>query len=370
MSAVRGAFDRSIDAAYLAASAAAWGLVRSRAAVALERLGLWDLEGGPRGLEELAAELGVAPDRAGALAWMLEALVPAGGVAVTGDPGGRRWRPVAPLVEEFHHSAQAAADRHASGLGASRALIDHVGERYPDFLRGERSGPAILLKTPGLELWEAYFSAANPLYDVHNAACALGLRAVLPAFGPRPRVVELGAGTGGGSAAVLAELEAVAGGRGASLTLTDASPSLLVRTLERLAPATVETSRRRFDFNRPFEEQGIEPGGADIVVAVNALHLAADLPETLGRLARALAPGGRLILSESLCGAGEQVHQEIVFNLLPASGAAAGHPGASRFFTAERWRRALAAAPLEVEVEVNRLGPELALLAMARRPEP
>lgn len=359
-----GLIDELIDSAYLEASEAAWGLVRLRAAGVLEELGLWRLPRAERSLDEIAAALGVAADRGGPLAWMLDALVPTGAVSAAGTGfGTRRWTALEPPGEPARRAAAEAAGRHAAGLGSSRELIDFVAARYADFLRGERSGPTILLKSPGLELWEAYFSAANPLYDVHNAAAARGLGRELPRIGPRPRLLELGAGTGGGSAAVLAELERAGAAEGARLTLTDASPSFLLRTVERLAPAAAEIGRRRLDFNRPLEEQGIEPASVDAVIAVNALHLADDLPGTMVRLAGALAPGGVLVISESICGAGEQVHQEVVFNLLPASGT-----GGSRFLTARRWRELLADSPFEVEVESNRLGPELALVAVARRP--
>lgn len=361
-------FDRLVDRAYLEASEAAWGYVRLRTAEVLEELGLWRLTGRTLPLDRLAAELGAAEDRAHALAWMLDALVPLGAVEIA-DGGGadaaggdaRRWTVKAAPGAEQRRDLLAAAEREAAAIGSSRPLFDYAAERYAAFLRGERGGPTILLKPPGLELWEAYFSAANPLYEIHNAAGAAGLErlAALPAG---PRVLELGAGTGGGSAAVLAALERSAG-EGAGLVVSDTSPSFLLRTVERLSPRAVTVERRRLDFNRSFEDQGVEAGSFDAVVAVNALHLAADLPAVLARVAETLTAEGALVISESLCGPGEQVHQEFVFNLLPGGG---DPPGASRFFSAERWRSRLAASPFDHRLEWNRRGPQLGLLAVCR----
>ncbi len=351
-------FDELIDDAYLEASASAWAYVRAHGAAILERLGLWRQPPRPRPAEELGAALGVEPAGAAPFAWLFEAVAAGGGGRVRREGGG--YAPGEPPPAGHLEAAAAAVRRHAAGVGSSIELIEYVAERYPDFLRGERSGPMILLKGRGLELWEAYFSAANPLYQVHNAACARGLRRAIAAIGRPPHVVELGAGTGGGTAGVLAEMAAAEPGRRGRLTITDTAPSFLFRIGERLAGAGVELARRRVDFERPLAEQGLAPGEADVVVAVNALHIAADLPATLDRLAGTLAAGGRLVVSESLCGAGEQVHQDFVFNLLPGSAT-----GGSRFLTAAAWRAAFAASPFEAEIEVNRQGPELALLAVA-----
>lgn len=351
---MQAAVDAAIDAHYLAGSAAAVRYVQALAAEVLRELGLWRLEPEPRSLDEVAAALGVVPEVRFALAWLLEDAADAG---ATSD------------VERRGRELAAAAP----ASGASRELLDYAASRYPDYLRGARSGAAILLKPPAVKLWEAYFSAANPFYDVHNRLGWTGLREALARLGRPARAVELGAGTGGGTGAVLAGLaeDDEAAGRIASLTITDVSPSFLVGTLERLRAASppVPLERRKLDFGRPLADQGFPPGSIDVFFGVNALHNGADLGATLAALAQTLAPDGFLVVSESICGAGEHVHQEFIFNLLPLPRPprqdAVGTPG-SRFFTAAAWRQALAASPFRAEVHANTQGPELALLALAR----
>jgi SAM-dependent methyltransferase len=174
--------------------------------------------------------------------------------------------------------------------------------------------------------------------------------------------------------------------RVATLTLSDVSPSFLLATVERLAPLLARgpwrVERRRLDFTRPWAEQGIPPGSVDVIAATNALHNGSDLMVALRELRGALAPDGFLVVSESLCGSGRHVHQDLIFNLLPlaplsplASVAplaplarlADARAGArSRFLTRARWADLLAGAGFAADVAANRRGPELALLAIAR----
>lgn len=371
MTSAREILDDLVDDAYLEHSAAAWGVVRARSVALLEELGLWRLPGASLPPGELAAALAVAAPAVDAFAWMLEAVAGLGAVRRTGGGGELHlYQPADRPPPAALEDAEREAARHAAGIGTSTELLDYVASRYPEFLRGERSGPTLLLKGHGLDLWESYFSAANPLYDIHNAACARTLASALAAAGRRrPHVVELGAGTGGGTTALVAEL-----GRslpGSRLTITDTAPSLLLRVAERLDPGDLELRRRRVDFNQPLAGQ-LEPlGPIDAFVAVNALHNAVDLPATLARLVERLEPGGCLVVSESICGADEQVHQDFVFNLLPQPPrhpeATPKRPGSSRFLTAGDWRQLFATLPFAGEVASNRRGPELALVALARR---
>ena len=378
--------DLLIDERYLADSAAATRQVRTHALRILAALGLWQqTPAAPLPAAALAAALGVQPAVAFAFAWLLEEAVLAGAVAAgggpAGDPAARLYRPLAaPAAGDL--ALPPVAD--PAGLGSSLPMFAHIAERYPDYLRGDRSGAAILLKGPALRLWEDYFSDANPLYDVHNRLGWAGLcRALEPwrRSGRPCRVLELGAGTGGGTAAILAGLAQLAE-RGEAvprvrLTISDVAPSFLLATVERLAPRAaalapaVALEKRRLDFGRPLAEQGVEAGSVDVLVGVNALHNGSDLAAVLQAVRPALAPDGALVVSESLCGPGEQVHQEIVFNLLPLAGqAAGGGRPRSRFHAAEVWQEALAGAGFAAEVFRNGRGPQLALLAIARPAAP
>ena len=348
--------------------------MRWLAAQALARCGLDGSDGvagaAPEPLRQIGERLGVAPELDYALVWLLEEAAALGAVEIGSSPAGARvYAPGRPATAAAGEAIARDLARYRDLVGSSLPLFDHVAACYPDVLAGRRSGQLALLRGAALQLLESYFSAANPLYDVHNQLAWTGLREALERLGRPARVLELGVGTGGGTAAGLAGLPGA--GRapgGASLTLSDTSPSFAVNTARRLAglaPPGVALQTRRLDFTQPLLAQGVEAGSFDVLIGVNAVHNGGDLGATLGALRGALAADGWLVISESLCGAGCRVHQELIFNLLPLprreeSGVA------SRFFSATTWRAGLGGGGWRAEVHVNREGPELAMLALAQ----
>jgi SAM-dependent methyltransferase len=54
------------------------------------------------------------------------------------------------------------------------------------------------------------------------------------------------------------------------------------------------------NINKNLMGQGVGPNSLDIVVAVNVLHVADRLPDTLSDIRTVLKPGGRLIFGECL----------------------------------------------------------------------
>jgi len=106
--------------------------------------------------------------------------------------------------------------------------------------------------------------------------------------------LEVGAGTGGTTAAVLPALA----GRTERYDFTDVSELFL----DRAADAFHRYGFVRYgilDVNRDPGEQGYPEGAYDMVVAANVLHASADLPRTLARVRSMLAPGGLLVAFEA-----------------------------------------------------------------------
>jgi SAM-dependent methyltransferase len=360
MIAAGASVDRRLDTAYLAASAAAVQYVRVRASRVLADIGFWHADAQGLRLEPLAARLGVVPAASAAFSWLIAEARAAGAASVTPD-GEYAALGDRPGDAEIARAARELG-AHAAMVGSSQAMLDYVAASYPSVLRGERSGLSILLKGDGLALWERYFSASNPLYDVHNQLLEDGLRGIWPRAGWCPRILELGTGTGGATAVLVRALEQLPGGGEAEVILSDISPSWLVKAAERFRTSCRTIRTMRIDFGRALDEQGIAAGSIDVAIAVNALHASPDLAGTLAALRRAMAPGGVLIVSESLCPAGGSVHQEFVFNLLGRSpGAGAG----SRFFASAHWQQMLRRAGWTARALTNGRGPELAMLAVA-----
>jgi SAM-dependent methyltransferase len=247
------------------------------------------------------------------------------------------------------------ASASAETLAPTVDLLRHAASAYARFLDGTASGPSILLAGEGIRLWNGYFQSHNRLYRPLNAAAAATVNHLLRA-GSGTRILEVGAGTGGATAHLLAQWPDDLSGA-YDYTVTDKSASLLVttrRTHGERAPSNVRLVFRRFDFDFTYD-QGLAPRSFDLVLAVNALHNAADLPATLRTLSSLLRPGGALVLSESLCAVGDVVHQELIFNLLPMRVDACQR--GSRFYAEAAWRAHFDAADVAGRNPGQRDGP-------------
>ncbi|QOC91749.1 class I SAM-dependent methyltransferase [Micromonospora craniellae] len=252
-----------------------------------------------------------------------------------------------------------SAEAHAPTV----ELLRHAAGAYPRFLDGTSSGRSILLAGRGMRLWNGYFQSPNLLYRPLNAAAAAAVNHTLRTGGGT-RILEVGAGTGGATAHLLAQWPDDLSGD-YDYTVTDMSASLLVgarRTHSGRTPSHLRLEFRRFDFDLA-DGQGLAPGSYDVVLAVNALHIATDISSTLRNLRSLLRPGGALVLSESLCAAGDLVHQEFIFNLLPLR--ADAFRRGSRFSAAADWQDHFDAAGIDAEIQVNTSGPELVMVAVA-----
>ena len=103
--------------------------------------------------------------------------------------------------------------------------------------------------------------------------------------------------------------------------------------------------------DRDFAGQGIEPESADVVYAVNTIHIAKDLAAALGRIRETLRPGGIAVFSECVRPfEGQPIYVEFVFNFLENFTGVATDPVTRPnhgFLTPQNWRRSLAAAGFE-----------------------
>ncbi|MGH9367996.1 MAG: class I SAM-dependent methyltransferase, partial [Thermoanaerobaculia bacterium] len=105
------------------------------------------------------------------------------------------------------------------------------------------------------------------------------------------------------------------------------------------------------DMDRDFGEQGIVPACADLVYAVNTIHVAKDLGATLARVRETLKPGGVALFSECVRPfEGQPIYVEFVFNFLENFTGVATDPHTRPthgFLTPESWRRSFRAAGFE-----------------------
>jgi acyl transferase domain-containing protein/NAD(P)-dependent dehydrogenase (short-subunit alcohol dehydrogenase family)/acyl carrier protein/SAM-dependent methyltransferase len=114
----------------------------------------------------------------------------------------------------------------------------------------------------------------------------------------RFRVIEAGAGTGGLTRAVI-ECVGDLGGK-LSYSFTDVSKGFLEAARLAFGPAVSFLEFKLLDLERDPEEQGFEPGEADVVLCSNVVHAARRVAPALRRLKRLLRPGGVILIHEAM----------------------------------------------------------------------
>jgi SAM-dependent methyltransferase len=245
--------------------------------------------------------------------------------------------------------ARALDPRSAPPFSVVRAMLEHV----PAFLRGELSGEDVLFSPAKLSLWYDYFSNDNLLYQINNRLGAEAVARALPAARPAT-IVEIGGGLGSAALAVAERLARDAAiPRVGRYVFTEIVPTFLrraERTIRGRWPA-LPIEFVRLDMDRDFAEQGVDPGSADIVYAVNTIHIAKNLAAALARVRQTLRPGGAAVFSECVRPfEGQPIYVEFVFNFLENFTGVATDPATRPnhgFLTPESWRRSLRAAGFE-----------------------
>jgi len=186
--------------------------------------------------------------------------------------------------------------RLAKELADVPFLVDYMtrcGQMAPAILRGEASPLETLFPRGSLTLAEQIYEQwAHSRYfsSIAKSACAGLLKTSRPG---RPlRILEIGAGTGGTTSAVLPVLQP-----DTLYYFTDMSPFFFdhARTKFRDYPSV------RFgvlDIQKDPSAQGFGEHGFDVVLACNVLHTTRDLNETMNNVLRLLAPGALLVVCE------------------------------------------------------------------------
>ena len=300
----------------------------------------------------LVAEKGYAPRARVPLEWFLRKLASAGYLDAQGDAADPSYRARGPLPfgdpDREEARARAIDPRSMPPFTVVRAMVEHV----PAFLAGEKTGEEILFSPAKLPLWFEYFSNENLLYAINNRLGAEAVARSLPAGRPAT-VVELGGGSGSAALAVAERLAADAAlSRIGRYVFTEIVPTFL-RRAERAIRARfpeLPAEFKRLDMDRDFAEQGVEPGIADVVYAVNTVHIAKDLDATLRRIRATLKPGGTAVFSECVRPFDRQpIYVEFVFNFLENfTGVATDENRPNHgFLTPGNWRDAFRAAGFE-----------------------
>ncbi|MGW0203026.1 methyltransferase, partial [Nonomuraea sp. NPDC003201] len=228
--------------------------------------------------------------RPGRLGAVVLGLLREHGLAEPGPDG--RWRLTGPARP--YELTRSLLLRHPAFV-TEVALNSRMYHHLPAVLRGERDPLELLSRDGGGELTRQLYDIA-PLCRFANQVAGALLDEIVAAWPPdRPlRVLEVGAGTGGTTAALLPRLPSDR----TRYTFTDVWPFFCTAARRRFA-AHDFLDYRQLDLNTDPAAQGFAAGGYDVVVAANALHTARDLAPALRRVGRLLAPGGHLLAVET-----------------------------------------------------------------------
>lgn len=254
---------------------------------ALRELG-WQMQRRERFSTEVkAAELGIAPQHRRLFNRLLEILAEEHVLRRFGleweviDPEGLRGEPQLPAT------ARAL-------LETELTLLERCGPRLADVLRGQCDPVELLFPRGDL-------TAAGRLYEVSPGAKSMNglvqqaVSAALQHLGSSRdvRVLEIGAGTGGTTSAIVSRLPL----EGIEYVFTDVSPWFTARARERFGHLPFMTYAV-LDVERDPAAQGFQAAQFDVVVAANVLHATRDLRRTLENVRSLLTPGGLLVLLE------------------------------------------------------------------------
>ncbi|WP_030874884.1 non-ribosomal peptide synthetase [Streptomyces sp. NRRL S-1868] len=270
------------------------------------------------------------------LAVMAEGGAP--GVLTAGADG--RFRPAHPDgTEAVEHAWQQVAEGVEHGLCTPEFLDYHRAHiRRLDALLDDAQSPFELLFPQGGDgpARAVYRDDALSRYLNHAAAAVVHRAAAEHRGGGPLRVVELGAGTGATTSAVLPLLD----GFTVDYLFTDADPSFLPQARHTFG-GNAQVRYGVLDVDRAPHTQGVAPNSADVVVCAGMLNSARDPARAVATAVELLAPGGLLVVTEPTA---EHPHILLTqgFMMEPADGDR--ERGPSPLLSPERRRRLFAEA--------------------------
>ncbi|MFO0876010.1 MAG: beta-ketoacyl synthase N-terminal-like domain-containing protein [Gemmataceae bacterium] len=270
----------------------------------LSRLG-WRPSAGERyALTELGSKLGVAPHKLRLLRRLMELAAQDGWLEFADETVTVRSLPPA---EDAHRLHLQLRERFPD-FDVELRLAHHCANHLAPVLQGTVDPLQVLFEGEAGQLTSEIYSRA-PVARFYNALLTRALTDVLATLPTdRPvRILEIGAGTGGTTQALLPVLPA---GR-TEYVFTDVSSLFLARAKTTFAQYPV-LDFRTLDLENDPASQGFADGQFDVIIASNVLHATDDLRRSVRHAGRLLTPGGLMVLLE---GTGPRRLLDLIFGL-------------------------------------------------------
>ncbi len=264
------------------------GLSIEYVVTALSALGI-QLEAGTRITMSDLLGRGVTPKYSRLLRRLAQMLVEEG---ILVDAGVDSWAVAERRsVQAITDRVRGTRERHPEFQGEID-LLDACASKLAAVLRGEQDPLQILFPDGSMARVEA-LTQSSPAAQAYNALVGAVIQAAGAGLDRPLRILEVGAGTGGTTASILAALQ----GR-VEYCFTDVSPLFLARAADKFAThASVEYES--LDLENP-DASRLKGRLFDIVVGANVLHATRDLRQSLDNSGALLAPGGLMVILEGV----------------------------------------------------------------------
>ncbi|MEH1778402.1 MAG: SDR family NAD(P)-dependent oxidoreductase [Nostoc sp.] len=180
-------------------------------------------------------------------------------------------------------------------------LVEACLHSLPEILTGKQQATNVIFPNSSLELVENVYKG-NMIADFYNQTLQNSVVAYIQArLAQVPttqiRILEIGAGTGGTSAGLLARLRAFQNNIG-EYCYTDLSKAFLQHAEREYAPEHPYIVTQIFDVEKSLTEQGIQTNYYDLAIAANVLHATKNIRNTLRNAKASLRKNGLIFLNE------------------------------------------------------------------------
>ena len=266
-----------------------------------QRMGVFRRSGERFDRENLKRELGIVPAHWRLFDTLLETMLRAGFVEVDGS----RFRGTSQL------------DRLDQDVNLSRKLNELIAacphkeahlrllwrcmENAPQILRGQVSATEVIFPQSSMDLVSGIYKN-NPTADYFNQLVVENVRSYIETRltslpeNEKITILEVGAGTGGTSAALFSGLQKHS--HRLRYIYTDISGSFTRYGKAHYGAANPYAEFTTLDVEQNVEKQGYEPASCDLVIATNVLHATSNITSTLRRVKSLLKTYGWLVINE------------------------------------------------------------------------